>query len=41
MSKVFHNNICKYIDSFIHSGTRLCLIMEYCEKGKNFIRAEY
>jgi serine/threonine protein kinase len=37
MSKVGHKNICRYVDSFIINGSRLCLIMEYCEKGKNFI----
>ena len=33
MKTVFHKNICRYVDSFISNGTKLCLIMEYCDKG--------
>jgi len=33
MSRVSHKHICKYIDSFVGSGNKLYLIMEYCERG--------
>jgi len=33
MSRVSHRHICKYVDSFITSGNKLCLIMEYCDRG--------
>ena len=33
MSQVCHRNVCRYIDSFVESGNKLCLIMEYADKG--------
>ena len=33
MSQICHRNVCKYIDSFVESGNKLCLIMEYADKG--------
>ena len=34
MSKVSsHRNICKLVDSFVMQGNKLCLIMEYCDRG--------
>ena len=33
MSKVSHRNVCKYVDSFVESGNKLYLIMEYADKG--------
>ena len=33
MSRVNHKHICKYVDSFVANGSRLYLIMEYCDKG--------
>ena len=28
-----HRNICKYVDSFVGTGNKLYLIMEYADKG--------
>ena len=33
MSRVSHRNICKYVDSFVGTGNKLYLIMEYADKG--------
>ena len=33
MSQICHRNVCKLIDSFVESGNKLCLIMEYADKG--------
>ena len=33
MSGVSHRHICRYIDSFVSTGNKLCLIMEYCDRG--------
>lgn len=33
MAQVSHRYICKLIDSFISNGNKLCLIMEYCDRG--------
>ena len=33
MSKVRHRNICRLVDSFVVQGNKLCLIMEYCDRG--------
>ena len=33
MSGVSHRHICRYIDSFVSAGNKLCLIMEYCDRG--------
>ena len=33
MSRMSHRNICKYVDSFVGTGNKLYLIMEYADKG--------
>jgi len=33
MSRVDHRNVCKLVDSFISNGSKLNMIMEYCDRG--------
>ena len=33
MASVTHQNVCKYVDSYIEDENKLCIVMEYCDRG--------